>query len=140
MPASEKVFIDSNVLLYLLSEDDVKADPAEAIVRSGGRISVQALNEIANVARRKWSMPWGEINELLSLIRYLCYVEPLTIETHEQGIRIARQYKLGTYDAMIVAAALIAGCEILYSADMQNGLLVDNQLRIRNPFIMAELP
>ncbi|PIP38513.1 MAG: VapC toxin family PIN domain ribonuclease [Desulfobacterales bacterium CG23_combo_of_CG06-09_8_20_14_all_51_8] len=135
MPGPEAVFIDSNVLLYLLSEDADKADQAEAIVRSGGRISVQILNEIANVARRKLSMPWGEINELLSLIRYLCPVEPLTIETHEQGIRIARQYKLSTYDAMIVAAALIAGCEVLYSEDMQNGLLVDNQLHIRNPFI-----
>ncbi len=135
MPGPEEVFIDSNVLLYLLSENPDKAEQAEAIVQSGGRISVQVLNEIVNVARRKLSMPWEEINELLSLIRYFCSVEPLTVETQERGIRIAGQYKLSTYDAMIVAAALIAGCKILYSEDMKNGLLVDNQLRIRNPFI-----
>jgi predicted nucleic acid-binding protein len=135
MPGPEEIFIDSTVLLYLLSKIPEKAEQAESIVQAGGRICVQVLNEIVNVARRKLSMPWGEINELLSLIRYLCSVDPLTVEIHEQGIRIARQYKLSTYDAMIVAAALIAGCKILYSEDMQNGLLVDNQLRIRNPFI-----
>jgi predicted nucleic acid-binding protein len=42
--------------------------------------------------------------------------------------------KLSVYGAMIVAAALLAGCETLHSEDMQDGLLIDNQLRIRNPF------
>lgn len=138
MPGPEEVFIDSNVLLYLMSKDDVKADQAEKIVQSGGRISVQVLNEIANVARHKLSMSWEETDELLSLIRYLCSVESLTVETHKRGLRIARRYGLSIHDAMIVAAAMIAGCEILYSEDMQNGLLVDNQLRIRNPFIPSE--
>jgi predicted nucleic acid-binding protein len=127
-------FIDSNVLLYLLSADDNKADRAETIVRTGGLISVQVLNEIANVARRKLAMPWREVNEVLSLIRSLCRIEPLTIETHNLGISIAERYGLCVYDAMIVASALIGGCEILYSEDMQNGLLVENQLRICNPF------
>ena len=80
-----------------------------------------------------------KINELLSLMRYLCPVEALTLETHEQGIRIARQYKLSTYDAMIVAAAMIAGCKILYSENMQNGLLVDERVRIRSLFIPGSI-
>ena len=133
MPAY-KAFIDTNILLYLLSADDDKADRAELIVRKGGLISVQVLNEMANVARRKLAMPWREINELLALIRSVCSVEPLTIETHDRGRRVAERYKLSVYDAMIVAAALIAGCETLHSEDMQDGLLIDNQLRIRNPF------
>ena len=129
-----KAFIDTNILLYLLSADADKADRAELIVRKGGLISVQVLNEMANVARRKLAMPWREINELLALIRSVCSVEPLTIETHDRGRRVAERYKLSVYDAMIVAAALIAGCETLHSEDMQDGLLIDNQLRIRNPF------
>ena len=133
MPAY-KAFIDTNILLYLLSADADKADRAELIVRKGGLISVQVLNEMANVARRKLAMPWREINELLALIRSVCSVEPLTIETHDRGRRVAERYKLSVYDAMIVAAALIAGCETLHSEDMQDGLLIDNQLRIRNPF------
>jgi len=129
-----KVFIDTNILLYLLSEDSNKADRAETIVQVGGTISVQVLNELANVTHRKLAMSWMEINELLSLIRSLCSIEPLTIETHDMGILIAERYKLNVYDAMIVAAALLGGCETLCSEDMQNGLLIENQLRICNPF------
>jgi len=131
-----KAFIDTNILLYLLSEDSDKADRAETIVRAGGTISVQVLNELANVTHRKLAMSWMEINEFLSLIRSLCSTEPLTIETHDMGILIAERYKLSVYDAMIVAAALLGGCETLYSEDMQDGLLIDNQLRICNPFII----
>jgi predicted nucleic acid-binding protein len=133
MPAAE-VFLDSNVLLYLLSADTAKADAAENLVRSGGRISVQVLNEIANVARRKLSMPWAEIREVLALIRSLCPAEPITLETHDQGMRVAERYGLSVYDGLIVAAALSAQCRTLYSEDMHDGLLIDRQLRIRNPF------
>jgi predicted nucleic acid-binding protein len=100
MPAA-KAFIDTNVLLYLLSADAAKADRAESTVRAGGRISVQVLNEIANVARRKLAMPWAQLDEVLSLIRSLCSVEPLTVEMHERGRLVAQRYGLSVYDAMI---------------------------------------
>ncbi|MGO9315549.1 MAG: PIN domain-containing protein [Syntrophobacteraceae bacterium] len=130
-----KVFIDTSVLLYLLSADNHKADQAEIIVKAGGLISVQVLNEIANVARRKLAMSWMEINEVLALIRSVCPVAPLTIETHDRGRLVAERYGLSVYDAMIVAAGLLGGCETLYSEDMQHGLLIGHQLRICNPFI-----
>jgi predicted nucleic acid-binding protein len=133
MPA-KKTFFDTNILLYLLSADTEKANQAEAIVKQGGLISVQVLNEMANVAIRKLAMPWHEVNEILDLIMSLCTVEPLTIETHDVGRRVAERYKLSVYDAMIVASAQLAGCEILYTEDMHNGLLVEKQLRIINPF------
>lgn len=133
MPGS-KAFLDSNVLLYLLSADPGKADRAESLVRAGGLISVQVLNEIANVARRKLAMPWTQINEVLALIRSLCPVEPLTVETHDRGRLVAERYGLSVYDAMIAAAALLAGCDTLYSEDMHDRLLIDRQLRVRNPF------
>ena len=129
-----KAFIDTNILLYLLSADTDKADCAETILRAGGLISVQVLNEMANVARRKLAMSWMDINEVLTLIRSICPTEPLTVETHDRGRLVAERYGLSVYDAMIVAAALLGGCETLYSEDMQDGLLIDNQLRIRNPF------
>jgi predicted nucleic acid-binding protein len=132
-----KVFIDTNILLYLLSADHDKADRAELIVQAGGLISVQVLNEMANIALRKLAMPWREINEVLSLIRSLCTTVPLTIETHDRGRLVAERYGLSVYDAMIVAAALLGGCETLYSEDMQNGLLIDQQLRIYNPFTVS---
>jgi predicted nucleic acid-binding protein len=132
-----KVFIDTNILLYLLSADHDKADRAELIVQAGGLISVQVLNEMANIALRKLAMSWREINEVLSLIRSLCPTVPLTIETHDRGRLVVERYGLSVYDAMIVAAALLGGCETLYSEDMQNGLLIDQQLRICNPFTVS---
>lgn len=129
-----KVFIDTNVLLYLLSADHSKADRVEIILQEGSLVSVQVLNEMANVARRKLGMSWMDINDVLSLIRSLCATTPMTIETHDRGMLVAERYGLGVYDAMIVAAALLAGCKTLYSEDMHDGLVIDHQLRICNPF------
>ena len=95
---------------------------------------MQVLNEITNVTLKKLGMQWPEINQFLALLRSLCAVEPLTVETHDRGRAIAERYGLSVYDSMIVAAALLAGSTILYSEDMQDGLLVDKQLRIANPF------
>lgn len=132
---SDKVFLDTNILLYLLSADPIKAGKAEDVIASGGIISVQVLNEFAGVALRKLQMPFEEIQEILTQIRTICAVEPITIDTHDCGIQLAMQYRLSIYDAMIVAAALLAGCTTLYSEDMQNGQVIDNQLIIRNPFV-----
>lgn len=130
----DKAFIDTNVLLYLLSSDTRKADLAESVLRKKSIISVQVLNEMTNVMRRKLSMTWPEINEVLNLVHSLCSVEPLTVETHNRGRQVAERYGLSVYDAMIAAAALIAKCDILYSEDMHNSLLIEDQLRILNPF------
>ncbi|MFO8082817.1 MAG: PIN domain-containing protein [Desulfobacterales bacterium] len=134
MPDPES-FIDTNILIYLLSEDTDKTHRAEEIVRAGGRISVQVLNELANVARRKLAMPWKEIEELLDLIQAVCTIDSLTVEIHERGMAVAEQYNLSFYDSLIVAAALLGKCNILYSEDMQDGLLIDQRLRIYNPFL-----
>lgn len=131
MPAS---FFDSNVLAYLASGDSAKADRAEAVLRDGGAISVQVLNEIANVARRKMGMSWQETRGLLSLLRGLLPVHPLTIETHEVGLALAERHQLAIYDALIAASALLAGCDRLWSEDMQDGMAIDRRLRIVNPF------
>jgi len=129
-----KIFLDTNILLYLLSADIGMADRAESVLRAGGVISVQVLNEVTNVARRKLAMTWMEIDEVLTLIRSVCPVVPLTVETHDKGRIIAEQYGMSVYDAMIAAAALIEGCATLYSEDMQDGLLIDHTLGICNPF------
>lgn len=134
MPEPE-IFIDTNVLLYLLSSDTEKANQAELILQSGGCvISVQVLNELVNVARRKLTMPWVQINEFSELIQALCSTESLTIEVHNKGVSIGERYGFSVYDSMIVASALVAGCQVLYSEDMQDGQLIENQIQIVNPF------
>lgn len=131
MPGS---FLDTNVLLYLASDDAAKAGKAEAIVVAGGTISVQVLNEIANVARRKMRMDWDETGIFLDTLRELLTVHPVTVETHETGIALAGRYGFSVYDAMIVASALLAGCDTLWSEDMQHGMVLSEGLRIANPF------
>src|ERR687892_40036 len=129
-----KAFYDTNVLLYLLSGDEAKADRAEEVIAGGGIISVQVLNEFTSVAIRKLGMSWVEIREILSQVRAVCPVEPITVEAHDRGLKIAERYGFSIYDAMIIASALLAGCATLYSEDMQDGQVFDEQLTIRNPF------
>jgi predicted nucleic acid-binding protein len=131
MPGS---FFDTNILVYLASGDAAKADRAEATIASGGSISVQVLNEIANVARRKMKMSSHDMHAFLDTLRTLLTVHPLTVEIHETGLRLAERYGFSTYDAMIAASALHAGCDTLWSEDMQHGMVLDEGLRIINPF------
>jgi predicted nucleic acid-binding protein len=130
-----KSFIDSNALLYLLSSDVAKADQAESLLLTPATISVQVLNEITSVARRKLSKTWNEVDELIGTLREICEVVPMTESTYDQGRKISERYKLSLYDSMIIAAALLAQCQTLYSEDMQNDLLIEGQLRIKNPFL-----
>jgi predicted nucleic acid-binding protein len=131
MPGS---FLDSNIVLYLASENLAKADRAQELVAAGGTISVQVLNEIANVSRRKMGLSWAETRNFLSMIRGLLEVKPVTIDIHNVGISLAERYQLSVYDSMIISAALSAECETLLSEDLQNRLLIDGRLRVLNPF------
>jgi predicted nucleic acid-binding protein len=127
-------FFDTNVLLYVASCDPAKADRAEELIGAGGTISVQVLNEIANVARRKMGMSWAETRAFLSTMRSLLPVQALTIDVHETGLVLAERYGLSVYDAMIAASALHADCDTLWSEDMQDGLVLEGRLQIVNPF------
>jgi predicted nucleic acid-binding protein len=130
-------FIDTNILIYLGSGDAAKADRAEAIVRQGGAISVQVLNEVTNVARRKMHLSWTETHQFLSMIRTLLTVHALSGEVHEEGVSLAERHGFSIYDAMIVASALLAECDTLWTEDMQHGMMIGSRLRIVDPFRQA---
>ena len=133
MSAAER-FFDTNVLLYLLSGNDARADRAEKELSAGGVVSVQVLNEFASVASRKLKMSIADIREVLATIRAVCRIVPMTEETHDVGLQVAERYGLSVYDAMIVAAALLAGCKTVMSEDMQTGQILEGRLQVRNPF------
>lgn len=126
-------FADTNVILYLL-DDGPKADRAEKILGQGPRISVQVLNEALINCRSKAGLSWEETGAFLAGIQSLCTVEDLTVQTHQVGRALAEKYQVSIYDATIVSAALIAGCTTLWSEDMHDRLLVENQLHVVNPF------
>ena len=128
-----KPFIDSNVILYVLSHDAAKADKAESILQAGGVISVQVLNEVVSVCQRKLKMHWDEIDAVLQAVKASVQVVPLTEATHELAVQICKRYQLSFYDAHICSAALVAGSTVLLSEDMQDGMVVDN-LAVKNPF------
>lgn len=129
-----EAFFDTNVLLYLVSDDVTKADAAETAMAGGGHVSVQVLNEFVAVTRRKARLDWAEIEEVLRVVRELCSVHPVTLDTHETALDLARRHRLNIYDASIVASASLAGCDLLYSEDFQHGQRFGGALRVRNPF------
>ena len=128
--------LDTNVLVYLLLPmDESKRAAARRCLLGDVVIGVQVLNELTNVARRKARLNWSAVGELIDEIGALCEVRPLTPRIHVEGRRIAERYQLGFHDALIVATALDAGASRLWSEDMHDGLVVDETLRIVDPFV-----
>jgi predicted nucleic acid-binding protein len=128
-----KPFVDSNIVLYLLSGDAAKADRAQSLLEAGAVISVQVLNEVTSVCLRKLKMPWQEVDALLLAVKAACDVVPLTVASHEKAVELAKRFQLSFYDAHIVACALISGAPLLLTEDMHAGLLIDG-LALQNPF------
>jgi len=127
------LFLDSNVILYLLSADTKKADQAESLLGQQPAISVQVLNEVTSVCHRKLRMPWPEIQALLDALRATCKVVPLTVETHAKAVMLAERHQLSFYGAHILSAAISSGAHTLMSEDMQHGFGLEG-LRVQNPF------
>jgi predicted nucleic acid-binding protein len=130
-----EAFFDTNVLIYAVTQSDARAARAEELLRSGGVVSVQVLNEFTAVARRKLQMPWTEVAEAVEAFVVLCPSPiPVTLEIHEAARAIAEKNGFNIYDALVVAAALDAGCATLYSEDFQDGQKIEGKLTVRNPF------
>lgn len=130
---SADAFFDSNVLLYVLSADQVRAAHSFALASAGGIVSVQVLNEFANVTKKKFRMRIPEIREVLITLRGFLTVRELNLATHERGLEIAERYRYSIYDSMLLASALEAGCRTFYSEDLHHGQRIEG-LMIRNPF------
>ena len=132
MPGS---FLDSNVLIYLATLDDEKIEASNELLRHECVVSTQVLNEIANVLRRNRKAPWSAIHEFLALLEGLMPIVPVDLDCHKRGMDIAERYGFAIYDSMIVAAALQAGCDVLYTEDLQHGQIIDGSLKIVNPYV-----
>jgi predicted nucleic acid-binding protein len=129
-----KVFLDTNILVYA-QEAGARGDIARRLVAEGGIISVQILNELANVLSRKLRHDWSEVAAVLDDARAaLDEPIPVTLPLHLSALEFARIHKIAFYDALILAAALEAGCETLYSEDFQHGRRFGD-LTILNPFV-----
>jgi len=130
-------FFDANILVYA-QQTGRTADRARALFAGGGKLSVQVLNEFTAVSRRKQRRDWHEIAEAIS--DALALVDPplaLTLDLHAAARVLAEDHRLSFYDALVVATAIEAGCNILYTEDMQHGRKFGS-LAIVNPFLQGE--
>ncbi len=127
-------FFDTNILVYAYSTDP-KRTRAQATVAEGGVISAQVLNEFTNVLRTKQKQEWPVIEAAIRSVRFqFDDIVPLTADTHASAVALARAHGFSFYDALIAAAAIEAGCDTLYSEDLQHGRAIGG-LTIRNPFL-----
>ena len=130
-------FVDSNVVLYLLSGEPHKADRAEALLRERPIISVQVLNEVTSVCLRKLRLPWLEVEAVIAAVKAHASVVPLTVESHALAMELTQRHQLSFYDAHVLASALHAGAQTLFSEDLHHGLQIQG-LRVQNPFLASQ--
>jgi predicted nucleic acid-binding protein len=130
-----RFFADSNVLLYSVGLPSPKARRAGELLLDGPVVSVQVLNEFMRVATKKLQMPFEVAVLALSPIRLGSEVVSLTLETHEVAMEIVRLHNIQIFDANNIAAAQLAGCDILYTEDMHHGQRIGT-VTICNPFLV----
>lgn len=136
MSAKERVFIDTNVPLYLIGSDARKASVAEEIFRSAAVdrvISTQIVAEFVNVARRKSALSWADIRRDAGHLCALCEVEPVTTAVLDSALDLCEAHDFSWYDGVVVASALAADASRLLSEDFQDGRRI-GALKIVNPF------
>jgi predicted nucleic acid-binding protein len=130
-----KSFADTNIVIYAEGSDISKAQRATAILESSPVISSQVVTETISTLTRKYRFTLTEAHEVAIGLIDLCEVVPVGVDTIREAIRLAARYQLSHWDSLIVAAALIAGCETLYSEDLQHNQSFDDHLRVINPFV-----
>ncbi len=129
-----RVFIDTNVVIYALGPASTKTPLAAPLFAGTPSISTQVLSETANVASKRLALPPPEVRKLITTLEAICQVEIISLTTIHAAFDIQERYGFSWYDSLIVATALEAGCDILYSEDMQDGQTIEGRLRITNPF------
>lgn len=132
-----KIAIDTNILLYSVDTfDSVKHAKALDLIAESPFISSQVISETANICLRKWKFSKEKTGALINVFLDKCEFIPISKAIISRATTtIMSKYKLQFFDALIITAALDEGCEVLYSEDMHNSLLVEGLLRIVNPFL-----
>ncbi len=132
----DKIFIDTNILVYLSSTDEYKRDTAKNLIYSykNANISTQVLSEFSNVIYKKNIFSSEKLLEFIGIFRKMFEISIITPITVANAIKIKEKYSLSFWDSMIVATALENKCNILVSEDMHHTQIIENKLQIINPF------
>ncbi|MEQ8686418.1 MAG: PIN domain-containing protein [Imperialibacter sp.] len=133
---NSKAAIDTNVLIYLYDQSsNHKRTIAEKLVSDGPFISGQVISEFLNTTRRLLSLPKRQILDKCIQLIDNCRVMPIEKSTLVASLFLIEKYDFQLFDSLIVASALESGCKTAYSEDMQHELVVEERLKILNPFI-----
>lgn len=128
------VFVDTNIVVYAFGQDAAKVERAEAILESQPTISIQVINEFLSVCRVKLRFDTATRHQLASELLAGCNIVALDSRVVAKAMEIESQAGISYWDALIVAAALLSGCDTLYSEDLQHGRVFEEQLTVVNPF------
>jgi predicted nucleic acid-binding protein len=128
------VFVDTNVVVYAFGRDEAKAAISEAILADQPTVSVQVISEFLNVCRVKLGLAIQVRHRLAQELLAGCNVVAIDARVVAKAMEIEREARIAYWDALIVAAALLAGCDTLYSEDFQHGYVFENRLTVVNPF------
>ena len=132
---TDKFFIDTNILVYLSSKNEIKKKVTEFVYKlQTAVISTQVLGEFSNVIYRKKLLSSDKLIEYIKQFSNCFEVALISEATIISAIKIKDKYNFSLWDSMIIASALETKCEILYSEDMQHNQLIENRLTIINPF------
>ncbi|NLS02572.1 PIN domain-containing protein [Rhizobium sp. P32RR-XVIII] len=132
--AAADSFLDTNILVYAFTEDP-RAEAAQSLLLKPFVLSVQTLNEFANVGRKKLNMSWADLHlAIADVITMAAAIAAIDERTTISAINLAERYNLNFYDAAMIAAALQMNCVRFYSEDLQHGLVIDGHLTVINPF------
>ena len=138
-PTNDRVFIDTNVFVYLYSSDESGRKKAAMAALGEGTacVTTQVLSELAHVLTKKFLLPTTNVQAAVHEVCDACEVHPVTPELVFAALRLREQYRYGFYDSLIIAGAGMTGSAILYSEDMQHGQVIDSALTIKSPFVPA---
>ncbi len=136
----DRVFFDSNIIIYSYSstESDKSAIANELIFSLDEIIiSTQVINEVTNILYKKFKLDTSSIRNAVLEIDNNFRIVGFSLKTQLKALEIKDKYKLQYYDSLILATALENGCTVLYSEDMQHNQIIENKLKIVNPFIKS---
>lgn len=128
-----KPFADTDIVIYAQQQGE-KGDMARRLLAAGCIVSVQVLNEFASVAHRKLGRSRAEIGAAITdIVSVTGEPVALTLALNSSARAVAAEGGVSFYDALIVAAALQAGCDTLLTEDMRAGRKF-GRLTVVNPF------
>jgi len=134
----DRTFIDTNIWIYLFLQDDSqKHDVVEKLIENCPVIltSVQVLNEIINVLKKKYKIDDKKIEQfLIDIINLTDMVTNLTTKNTFKALQLSQKYSLNFYDSLIISSALASNCSKIYTEDMHHMMVVEKSLKIINPF------